>query len=1527
LLILEWSNIRPLKGDQKYAFEELCTQIAREVIPAGAHFERKGTPDGGVECYCALADGTEWGWQAKYVFSLNEAQLRQIDVSIKTALEKHRRLTRYFICLPIDLSDPRVDGLKHARDRWNSHETKWKKWASTLEMAVEFVFWGNSELIVELSQQKHVGRLKFWFDVSRFDDNWFQRHFQNAVATAGPRYTPEINVELPIAADFEAFGRTEECLIEIKKSCKKVREEVRRLGYTDSKIDKGIEALVDGLIRDTENACAKLGAAELPPIGPIPFGGIAKQIDFLLNRCRVLESELWNKRPQAPQTEPPPQPFQERRTVYEQYDNLSRQLYRVISELDETKEVLEHVDSIASNQLMVVTGSAGIGKTHLLCDVARKRLEQKRPTLLLMGQQFQTLNSPWSQALEQLDLRDLSVEEFLGALEAAAQAANSRALLMIDAINEGAGKQLWHTNLAAFFNTLSRSKWIGTVLSVRTPYEKLLITDDMRGRAYTINHVGFEGYEYDATYAFFKYYGLEFPSTPQLVPEFRNPLFLKSLCIGLRERGNTRLPRGLHGFTEILNLYTDGLNTRISRALDYDPKSPLVRKALDALAQAMVVSGERWLDREHAKTIVDNLLPGRSFDKSLFKALVSEGLLIEQSSVLQPGSVDEYVVICYERFADHSIANIYLNEIQDADALRDAFDVGSPLAFLTEKRGYGEEGLLEALCMLVPEKFGVELTTVVPALLERWGIENAVLGSIAWRAISAFPKKPTDVFKHLVRHEQGLHQVLDTVLTVSPIPEHPLNADYLHAVLTGLSMPKRDSWWSTFLYSAYGSHGAVDRLISWAHVITPEADLDKETVELCATALAWMLTTSNRYLRDRATTALVDLLTGRLEATAELLTRFKEVDDLYVAERVYAVSYGVAMRSVDLGGLGKLAQIAYDHVFKDKTPPAHILLRDYARGIVEWALHLKATVTVNVKYIRPPYKSKWPGVPSEKAIKPLMPDWSRGSYDSGEHDWSRNRIGSSVLSDDFARYVIGTNSSRSNWLRVKLDKEPWQSPEERLVILEKKFSTAERRAWAKLREADRNFNVFSWPGHRTNIRKITNPELKAFIKPSRESTEDEQIAKKVQRLALQDLKATLTKPHLRELLHIRTLLNRRAREVPSYGLKSIQRYVLWRVFDLGWTVELFGKFDRFSVGTRGRDASKAERIGKKYQWIAYHEFLAYLSDHYQYREDFGSERAREYLGPWQDGLRDIDPSCTLRSAPGGTGWGSHNIAWWASSTAGSWIDPPEKRAWAADRQAMPMVEPLLMSQNPKDGTTWVNLNGYFTWKSPLPPDKEFSDVERRQIWYLTHAYLLKKSGAPKFMEWARKTSFYGHWMPEPARLYKIFLGEHGWSAASKYFESPYYGDSGFNRPEHGCPVAIATSSVEYLREISGFDCSLDDTYSFHLPSSYILRNSALRWFGFAADYVDATNRLAAFDPTAHEDGPDSLLFRADLMRAFLEKKGLALCWTVIGEREVHGPGLTSSYVERLPFSGAYNLTDNGPEGFINAGEQESYSGT
>jgi hypothetical protein len=125
----------------------------------------------------------------------------------------------------------------------------------------------------------------------------------------------------------------------------------------------------------------------------------------------------------------------------------------------------------------LLVGSAGIGKTHLFCDIAKRRIGRNLPTILLLGTQFRS-SEPWSQIIQRLGL-SCTRDEFLGALDSTAKARKSRALIMIDGINEGDGKFLWKDNLPGMLQTLSKYPWIGIAIRVRTSYEEVVIRNDL----------------------------------------------------------------------------------------------------------------------------------------------------------------------------------------------------------------------------------------------------------------------------------------------------------------------------------------------------------------------------------------------------------------------------------------------------------------------------------------------------------------------------------------------------------------------------------------------------------------------------------------------------------------------------------------------------------------------------------------------------------------------------------------------------------------------------------------------------------------------------------------------------------------------------------------------------------------------------------------------------------------------------------------------------------------------------------------
>ena len=167
-------------------------------MPNGARFVRFAPPDGGVECLWRLPDGSEYGWQAKYFpLSLQNTQWRQIERSVTRALQQYPRLKKYVVCLPINRTPS-------SEKKWDEYVSRWKQIRN-----IDFEYWGESEIEFRLSHVQYGGLYKYFFEKEFLTNDWFDRRRQIAIKDAGPRYSQELNVNLPIAQLFDILGRTD----------------------------------------------------------------------------------------------------------------------------------------------------------------------------------------------------------------------------------------------------------------------------------------------------------------------------------------------------------------------------------------------------------------------------------------------------------------------------------------------------------------------------------------------------------------------------------------------------------------------------------------------------------------------------------------------------------------------------------------------------------------------------------------------------------------------------------------------------------------------------------------------------------------------------------------------------------------------------------------------------------------------------------------------------------------------------------------------------------------------------------------------------------------------------------------------------------------------------------------------------------------------------------------------------------------------------------------------------------------------
>ncbi len=926
--------------------------------------------------------------------------------------------------------------------------------------------------------------------------------------------------------------------------------------------------------------------------------------------------------------------------------------------------------------------------------------------------------------------------------------------------------------------------------------------DDFEGDApdnwRLIHHRGLGDVLAEVVERYFRTYGIQSPHFPPLLDEFRNPLFLDTFC---RAFENQSLPAGPIPLQAVMERRVSRLAEKIQQDIDCDEHH--VRQAVRALAEQIRSNNGLAVTEAIARAAIEPHSPSAKRTRSLYTHLLSNGVIVER--VDRPWEDDPTLVVrfAFERFSDYFIARGLFDEAADVDALRELVQESGRLGWMRGWKTYFKNrGVACALAILVPETFGVELIDVLPADIEHRGDVLAdLMDSLPWRSGTSITESTAKLLPEASRYWPAA-SFIEALLRISTIPGHPFNARFLHQKLTAMTLPKRDVMWTIPVAQLAGEADAVpSSLLEWA-IQVPQELVSDEQAELVATVLLWFGSSNRVAFRSRAGLAAIRILRGRLEVTSRLVEKFDTVDDPYVVERVYAVACGVAMREPPGEWLCQLASIVRRLMFETIEVRPHILLRDYARALLEAAAHNDCLSVANLSQpFRPPYSSTMPSIIAEAEAQQI------------ENDKQWWRIASSVRPEgmggygDFGRYIMGS------------------AVESFLDTIKEKAAPNDRRA-----------------------------------------------------VRFDDLRA--------------------------------RRWVLQRVKELGWTGELFGAYDdRQNDYRRMHDEHKIERIGKKYQWIALHELLGYISDHYHMCSDWNGE-PQSFEGAWQTFRRDFDPS-----AEPSTGLAMYNeedersqappprsaVPWKYSVP---YRDPFENLELLADRPAWVRKRPddpihLLSAQRAGDQGRWLVLDGYWSWKEPRILRIRHGWDGRSEMWIHARTWLVNKSDAPGFLGRIRKLNFWGHGI-RGVSLGAGWIGEYPYGGAfaevSKWCEEP---DS-----------LTGNDEVLHVRAT----CDWDQLGGPVVPSPKLCDLLKLRWSGENATFVGPAGVAITTQaplPNAGETAP--CVVDEERLQAGLAQAGLQIVWGIVGERRCWNGEKMVGDVE-MQFSGVYTLSNDGLRG-------------
>ena len=1002
-----FETIRHWHGSQYRAFEELCYQL-RDPTPDNAELVKTGNPDGGLEWYFTLRNGVQWGWQAKFIFKI-DTLLQHMKNSLETVVQKRPKCRKLTFCIPFDLPDaPGVNEHKSARQKYEDAK---KRWCERIPGAdrVRIELWSGGDLLQRLvNNTAHRGISWFFWNEEMFSPEWCKQRQTKAIAVAGQRYSPELHIELPVAFALEGLALTGR-FWERYRACR------NRVLSVSGKIDVSIYTGL-GVTRKLRTLVRLLKEWQLNVPSSVELPGLLDRNTLLklTNTCLdtaydAIPNDIPSRKKRA----------ESQRSIHNdnRQKRLQADLYRLIHLLEDFESFLKSsATKAASCEVLILSGEAGQGKTHLFCDASQRALNDGQPTAVLFGGQMSGKHI-WSDMAEQLGLEATSSEYLIGAMQASAEASNAPFLLLIDALNEAADPHDWQEELPVLLAEVGQNPWISVGISVRSSYRSIVLPDSGLADVPEIEHTGFMEREIEASEMFFGAFGLEQPRTPLLEPEFTNPLFLKLYCEGMRDLGLSAPQIGESHISEVFEWYLKSKERRIVSHLKLDQISRPVETAINKFSAALADTNRDYLPHEQGvKIIIDTVPHLHEWPNTLFGQLLSEGVLTRD--VTWEG--DEVVRFTYQRFADFRVVSTLLMPLnRDQTRLRHALKPGSPLRNRILK---APPGWIEALSVQLPEQFNIELLDAARWHLRsytRYQWDEAFVQSISVRRPSAVTERTRELLRH-VQRRSGLNElVLETVLTVAPQPEHLLNAHALHNGLQKLPMPKRDVSWSIPTYFAFNSGNALDRLIRWS-ARGPYPGYPDEVIELAAIPLIWTFTSPNRRMRDYVTKALSSLLSERLSVIPSLIERFEHCDDPYVIERLAVVSHGAVLCG---GSSNPKAAVTIAEELKRvtfaETQIPNIITRDSARGVYEWCI--KQCLIDNAQYVsvQPPYGSAPPL--NSRSKEQLERDYNKRRHEREKAGWPYSRVFDSVFSDDFSCYVI--DSKLRNFSCIPLSSE------------------------------------------------------------------------------------------------------------------------------------------------------------------------------------------------------------------------------------------------------------------------------------------------------------------------------------------------------------------------------------------------------------------------------------------------------------------------------------------------------------------------
>lgn len=970
--VITWSQFEICNADKRNAFESMCRLLFKHTYLNNINTYHSNANNPGVEIEPVLTEsGKRISFQSKYFEKLDSSCYSQIQHSAGRTIKFYSgKLDVLYLYCNLDLTttsktyDETVNDLKNH--------------------GIQLVLISNNTILDQVIEEPAIA--SYYFLTHNLDEDWFYENITTSLNALGTRYNSEFNVTTTLNQYLDLFSCNENAirLVNSKKP-----EAIKTIKSNRWKYDENCH-FIDGLCRFIKS----LDDVTISTISDCFDWSNRIKSEFSNDFARITD-KLNSKCKELDECE-----------SREEKQKIKREIYilQELSELDAVLELEKIEKNLIKNKMIIVSGNAGTGKSQLFAFNSKKAIQNGLYSILILGQTLINNQYLESQIPSILGL-NCEFDELLNILECLGEIHNQPIVIYIDAVNESNYRDIWKNGLSTIYNKIKNLNYVRVAVSVRSGYEPFVFDNNIINlqtsqEITNIHHTGFQENSIEAVREFLDFYNIPFYPSFSISYELTNPLFLLLFCKNYKKEyeGNNFFNIYML-FEELINETNNELlkenniliNKNILLKLIYEIIRIQISKKENSISQEDLLRLEFW----------------ETFGLNTNK--INSIRIIEKSGLLNTFTTknEERYYLGYNLLEDYLGAKMIVETHTDKSELRE-YIKNDVLGICNGKISKpNNRDLYIAICSLFAEKYNEECIDIIEKINENYNLTllyHSYINSYKLRKANTINSKYFIDFVN--KHQIEPKIVFSMLIENSTKINHPLNAEFLHSILLNKPLNVRDSMWTIFINDIDDSQRII-QLINYFNEGNTLSGLTADNIFLLLILFTWLLTSSNRFTRDIASKAMIELLKSNFQFCLPLLRKFESVNDPYVFQRLYGIVFGTCVKrtSVYENDYKSLAEYVYENIFAKKEVYPDVLLRDYARLIIErYLFEFPNSISIDIDLISPPYNSEAiPTVVKEEYYNNDMLQSGFNIIDCSMIPDTRNTPG---LYGDFGRYTF-----------------------------------------------------------------------------------------------------------------------------------------------------------------------------------------------------------------------------------------------------------------------------------------------------------------------------------------------------------------------------------------------------------------------------------------------------------------------------------------------------------------------------------------